>query len=235
MKVISALAVKEVLQRAVADFSRDSGHPIDVQFGTMGALQARLAAGETADVAILAVPLVEALQKDGLLTGRTDLARTDIGVAIRDGASLPDLSTPEAFVRMLRDARAVAFTDPAAGGTAGVYLAGLLQRLGIADAIKAKTVWQPNGFQVAQCVAQGGAEIGVTLISEIVPVKGTSVAGALPPALQNSVSYAAALFAHSAARDEAQVFIKFLASPALSGRWKACGFEIASEPQGDFP
>ncbi len=231
MKVLSALAVQEVLTRAIADFTRDTGHQVDIAFATMGALQARLAAGEAADLATLAVPVTEPLLKNGSLTNRTDLARTGIGVAIREGAPRPDISTPEAFVQTLLDARSVAFTDPSAGGTAGVYLAGLLQQLGIAAAIKPKAILQRSGFFVAQCVAEGGADIGVTLISEIVPMKGAPVAGPLPPTLQNSTTYAAGVFVHSRAREEALAFIEFLASPALFERWKASGFELAKEPK----
>jgi molybdate transport system substrate-binding protein len=230
MKVLSALAVQEVLTGATHDFTRETGHIVDVSFGTMGALQARMAAGEVADLAILAVPVMQPLQKSGLLTDRTDLARTGIGVVVREGAPRPDLSTPEALVHMLLAARSVALTDPAAGGTAGVYLAGLLERLGIAAAITPKTLPQRSGFHVAQCVAAGEAEIGMTLISEIVPVKGASVAGPLPPALQNSTTYAAGIFAASSAREAALALIAHLASPALFARWKACGFEVVNKP-----
>jgi molybdate transport system substrate-binding protein len=227
MKMLSALAVQEVLGGAIAGFTRETGHQVDVTFGTMGALQARLAAGETADLAILAVPVIEPLLKSGSLTDRTDLARTGIGVVIREGAPRPDISTPEALVQTLLHARSVALTDPSAGGTAGIYLAGLLERLGIADAVKAKTVAQRSGFHVAQCVARGEAEIGMTLISEIVPVKGATVAGPLAPALQNSTTYAAGVFASSNAREAALALIEYLASPVLFARWRACGFELA--------
>jgi molybdate transport system substrate-binding protein len=229
LKVLSALAVREVLVAAGADFMRDSGHQIAFEFGTMGALQARLAAGEAADLAILAVPVMEPWQKNGLLSHRTDLAGTGIGVVIRHGAPVPEISTVDSLMRMLLEVRSVALTDPSAGGTAGVYLAGLLERLGIADAIKPKTISQRNGFLVAQSVAAGEAEIGMTLISEIVPVEGARVAGPLPPPLQNSTTYAAGVFASSENRNAALAFIRFLASPGLSERWKSRGFELARQ------
>jgi molybdate transport system substrate-binding protein len=233
LKVLSALAVREVLVAAGADFMRDSGHQIAFEFGTMGALQARLAAGEAADLAILAVPVMEPWLKNGVLSHRTDLARTGIGVVIRQGAPAPEISTVDSFARTLLDARSVALTDPSAGGTAGVYLAGLLERLRIADAIKPKTISRPNGFLVAQSVAEGEAEIGMTLISEIVPVEGAIVAGPLPPPLQNSTTYAAGIFANSENRDAALAFIRFLASPALFERWKSRGFELAGGQETD--
>jgi molybdate transport system substrate-binding protein len=232
MKVLSALAVQEVLRPAITDFKQAGGERVDVDFGTMGALQTRLAAGETADIAILAVPLMQSFLQNGLLTDRADLARTDIGVVIRAGAAAPDLSTAEAFVQALLAARSVALTDPAAGGTAGVYLAGLLERLGIAGAITPKTVYQRSGFFVSRCVADGEADLGITLISEIVPVQGAALAGPLPASLQNSVTYAAGIFTASPAREAARAFIAFLRSPAVSRRWKGCGFVHAEAAAG---
>jgi molybdate transport system substrate-binding protein len=229
MKVLSALAVQEVLRPAITDFKQAGGGTVEIDFGTMGALQTRLAAGETADIAILAVPLMQSLVHSGVLTDPADLARTDIGVVIRAGAAAPDISTTEAFVRTLRDVGSVALTDPAAGGTAGIYLAGLFERLGIAGAIVPKTRYQRSGFFVSRCVADGEADIGVTLISEIVPVEGAALAGPLPAALQHPVTYAAAIFAESPVHAAARAFIAFLRSPAVSRRWQAYGFVHADD------
>jgi molybdate transport system substrate-binding protein len=229
MKVLSALAVQEVLRPAITDFRQAGGSAVEIDFGTMGALQTRLAAGETADIAILAVPLMQSFVRSGVLTCPANLAHTDIGVAIRTGALAPDIATTEAFVRTLLDARSVALTDPAAGGTAGVYLAGLFERLGIAGVIAPKTRYQRSGFFVSRCVADGEADIGVTLISEIVPVEGAVLAGPLPSALQHPVTYAAALFAAGAERDAAQSFIAFLRSHVVARRWKNYGFVNADD------
>jgi molybdate transport system substrate-binding protein len=224
VKVLSALAVQEVLRPAITNFKQTSSHAIEIDFGTMGALQTRLAAGETADLAILAVPLLENFVAKGVLAGRADLARTDIGVVIQPGKRAPDISTPEAFVRALLEAKSVALTDPAIGGTAGVYLAGLIEKLGIADAVKAKTRYQRSGFFVSRAVADGEADIGITLISEIVPVEGAALAGPLPAALQNPVTYAAGIFVASPARETARTFIDFLRGPGVARRWKNYGF-----------
>lgn len=227
MKLLSALAVQAVVQPAAADFTRESGLQVEMTFGPVGALQAKLAGGETADLTILTAPVMTEMQLAGTIVGRTDLARTGIAVTVRAGAPAPDLSTPETFLAALLAARSIALTDPAVGGTAGIYLAGLLERLGVADAIKPKTVWQQNGFFVAQCVARGEADIGMTQISEIVAVPGAVVAGPLPPPLQTVTTYTAGVFAMSAERDAALDFIRFLTRPALFERWKACGFELA--------
>src|SRR5260221_386725 len=97
MKIFSALAVKEVVEPAAKAFTQETGEPFESFFGPVGTLQAKIAAGEAADLAILIPPALEKLQKEGTLAGRFDLGRVGIGVAIREGAASPDFSTPEAF------------------------------------------------------------------------------------------------------------------------------------------
>jgi molybdate transport system substrate-binding protein len=169
--------------------------------------------------------VLEGLQKAGTLTGRWDLGRVGVGVVVREGAARPDLSTPEAFKQALLSARSIALTDPAVGGTAGIYVAGLIERLGLADALKAKTLLQRNGFYVAQAVASGEAEIGMTQMSEIVAVKGAAVAGPLPPPLQVVTTYSVSVFSASKAKDMARAFIQRLTDEALADHWNAAGFE----------
>jgi molybdate transport system substrate-binding protein len=225
MKIFSALAVKEVVEPAAKAFTVETGEPFDNFFAPVGALVAKIAAGESADIAILIPPALEKLQKEGVLTGRFDLGRVGIGIAIKKGAAAPDFSTPEAFKAMLLNARSIALTDPSVGGTAGIYLAGLLEKMGIAETIRPKVQWQKNGFLSAQAVARGEAELGMTQISEIVAVPGAVVAGPLPPPLQSITTYCAGLFAASSAQDKARAFIDKLLSPALRDRWTAAGFE----------
>ncbi len=116
----------------------------DITFGTVGALQAKLAAGETADVLILGAPAIAKMEQSGALVAgtRKDIARTSIGVAVREGAPAPDISTAEAFKQALIGARAVAFSDAAVGGSAGVHLAALWGRIGLAEEIKRKAMPQ---------------------------------------------------------------------------------------------
>jgi molybdate transport system substrate-binding protein len=226
MRIFSALAVKEVVEPVAKAFAAESGESFDTFFAPVGALQAKIAAGETADIAILIPPALEKLQKEGVLSGRWDLGCVGVGVAVKDGARKPDFSTPEAFKDMLLNARSIALTDPAVGGTAGIYLAGLLEQMGIAEAIRPKVQWQKNGFFSAQAVANGEAELGLTQKSEIMAVPGVVVAGPLPPPLQLVTTYCAGLFTASAAPDQARAFIERLISPGLHARWTAAGFEL---------
>jgi molybdate transport system substrate-binding protein len=225
MKIFSALAVKEVVEPACKTFTRETGEPVDSFFGPVGALQAKITAGETGDLAILIPAALEALQQAGTLSGRWDLGRVGIGVTIKEGAASPDFATPEAFKQMLLNARSIALTDPGVGGTAGIYLAGLLERMGIAETIKPKVQWQKNGFFTAQAVANGEAELGMTQVSEIVAVKGAANAGPLPEPLQTVTTYCAGIFAVSKAPDQARAFIDRLLSPALAPKWKQAGFD----------
>ena len=227
IKVLSAGAVEGPLERLVPDFMRESGHQVDIAFNTVGALQARFKGGEKTDVIILSDPAIDALEKNGAFVAgsRASLGRATTGVAIRQGALLPDISTPDAFKQALLRACSVAATDPAAGGSSGIYFADLLQRLGITADIASKAVLCTTGRKVAEAVARGEAELGITFTSEFVPIKGTQVVGPLPAAMQFTNGYAAAIPATSAAVATARHFVTFLTRPAAREHFKALGLE----------
>src|SRR5262245_54747357 len=134
LKVLCARSMTAAVNALAGDFTRATGQELDITFGTVGALQAELATGESADVLILAAPAIAKMEQAGeILAGtRRDIARTSIGVAVREGVAAPDVSTAEAFTQALLSARAVAFSDPAVGGSAGVHLAQLGGRMGLA-------------------------------------------------------------------------------------------------------
>ena len=201
----------------------------DITFGTVGALQAKLAAGETADVLILGASAIAKMEQSGALVAgtRKDIARTSIGVAVREGAPAPDISTAEAFKQALIGARAVAFSDAAVGGSAGVHLAALWGRIGLAEEIKRKAMPQKTGGEVAARVAEGKADLGLTLIAEIVPIMGARVIGKIPAPLGNDTTYAAGISASSTERAAAAAFIAALTNPAERDVWTAAGFEWA--------
>ena len=137
IKVISAGAVRSVIAGMIEDYRKRSGDTFDFTVGTTGELRDVIASGKPADLLITSAPLMAELEKTGKLTAgsRTDLGRVGIGVAIREGAPAPDFSTPEAFRKMLLDAKSVAYTAPELGGTSGVHLFALLKKLGIYDEI----------------------------------------------------------------------------------------------------
>lgn len=228
LKVMCARSMHKAVEALTADFSRRTGHDVALDFGTVGALQAKIAAGESADVLILAVAAIEKLEKSGVLApgSRADVARTFIAVCVRQGAPMPDIATPESFERTLRNARAIALSDPGVGGSAGVYLVDLFKRMGLSAVIAEKGMPQQSGVEVAKRVVEGKAELGLTLSGEIASVPGAVIAGPLPPPLGNDTIYCAAVSVASEARAAAQDFIAALTAPATRETWKAAGFEL---------
>ena len=229
IKVMSAGAVQAMVTALGAEFERETGHKLELNFNTVGSLRARLQRGEQADLVILSASAIAALEQSGLFVpgSRADLGRTITGVVIKEGAPAPDISTPEAFKRALLAARSVSYSDPAAGGSSGTYFAGLLERLGIADAVNKKAVLGKRGYEVAEAVADGRAEIGTTFISEALTVPGVEVVGPLPGDLHNANTYTAAIHAGSASPDAARALLRKLTDPAGATRWTAAGLEPA--------
>jgi molybdate transport system substrate-binding protein len=190
----------------------------------MGLLQQKIAAGERADVLIATIEVMTDLEKQGKVVAgsRVPLGDIGIGVAVREGAPVPDISTPEAFKQALLKAKSIVYVDPTKG-TSGKHFAGVLQRLGIAEAVKSKTILREGGFAV-EAVAKGEAEIGVQQTSEIIPVKGVKLIGQLPGDLQKVTTYSAAIMNGAASPKPAQAFIRYLAGKEGRAVFVAKGF-----------
>jgi molybdate transport system substrate-binding protein len=228
IKVLSAGAVEAMVRSLGGEFERTSGHTIDYVFNTAGAIRDRVKGGEAADFVILPPVALDAIEPAMFVPGsRIDLGRTVTGICVRDGAPLPDISTPEAFKQTLLKATSVGYTDPKAGGSGGAFFSGLLEKLGIAEAVKQKAVYGNRGVEVAKAVADGRAEIGTTFISEILTVPGARLVGPLPGDLHNVNTYTAAIPARSASRDAAMGLLQALTNPVTAGRWIAAGLEPA--------
>lgn len=229
MKVVSGGAFKQVLNALAAEYQKRTGTKLGISYRTVGQHLALIRSGQEAfDVAILTPAAIDALAKEGKIVSgtRADLAKTGIGVMVKAGAPAPDISTVDGFKRALLAAKSVAFIDPKAGGSSGIYIEGLLVRLGIADQVNARAVLV-HGGAVADRVADGEAEIGIHQISEILPVPGVKLVGPLPAVIQNFTVYAAGVGA--AAKDGKAVrdFIKFLAGPSARRVVKAKGMDPA--------
>jgi molybdate transport system substrate-binding protein len=171
---------------------------------------------------------MEDLQKQDKLLANSvvNVAGTPVSVAARAGAPKPDISTVAAFKQTLLDARSIVYTDPAKGGASGVYFARVLDRLGIAEQLKGKTILVP-GAQAAEVVARGEAELGIAQGSEIVPVAGAQLVGPLPGELASTTMFAAGIGAASKTPDAAKTLIKFLTGPDAAPRLKTKGFTPA--------
>ncbi len=227
INVLSSGAPAEVEKLLAAKFARETGHRVLFTVANPAVIQRKLSDGDTPDIVVLPAPIIELLQKAGVLRAdrRVDLARVGVGVVVRDGAPLPDISSADAVRKMLLDTRSIVYPNPAGGGRTGVALTRMIARLGIADAVKPKlTLMQAIAGGVA-LVANGEAEVGMFNISEVLPVKGVALVGPLPAELQSYIVFAAAIHAGSASPAPAQAFVKLLSGPGARESWKAGGLE----------
>src|SRR2546421_22450 len=226
VKVLTAGAMKAVVLELVPQFEKESGHKAVVDNDTAGGLAKRIDAGEAFDVAVITPGVVNdlAAKKKVMTDGRADIARVGVGVVVKEGAPLPDISSVDAFKRALLAAKSVAYIDPASGGSSGIYLSGLFDKLGIAAEIKPKAKLKQGGY-VAELIANGEAELGLHQISEILPVKGVKLVGPLPAEIQNYTTYAIAIGAEATQPDTARALIRLLTGPAAEGVLKARGME----------
>ncbi len=228
LKVFCARSMHVAVTTLAQQFSAATHQPPDIVFEPMGALQARLAAGENVDVLILATPALDALAKSGALLedSRAEVGRAPIGIAIREGAPAPDVATPESFKAALAAAHAIALSDPAVGGSAGIYLRDLFGRIGLADVIAAKTVRQKSGVAAADAVGRGEADLAMTFIPELLQGKNARILGPLPPPYGHATAYAAAVSSSSRVPDAGRAFIAALIAPVARAVWVEAGFEV---------
>jgi molybdate transport system substrate-binding protein len=218
LKVLSATAMKAVLTALTPAIERATGRTLAVAYTTSGGVAKRIAAGEVADLAIIAATEMSVLAERGKIIGGStvEIARSNIGVGVRKGAPKPDISSTTSFTQALIAARTVAYTDPVAGGASGTYLAGLLARLGIADKIETRlAAGGPDGL-VGTIVARGDAEIGLHQIPELIAA-GVDVVGPLPPELQQPTAYRAGILATAREQGAAKALLALLtAAPAIA-------------------
>jgi molybdate transport system substrate-binding protein len=226
LKVLTAGAFKQVLLAMVPDFQKQTGHSVVVDNDTVGALVRRVERGDPFDVLIASPAAIDELAKSGKVSmhGRALLAKVGVGVVVKDGAPRPDIATVEGFKRMLVEAKSVAYIDPAAGGSSGIYVSRLLDELGVADVVKSKAKLIRGGA-VAEHIANGEAEIGIHQISEILPVKGVTLVGPLPAKIQNFTVYSAGIGASARNADAAMALIRFLTGSEAAAVLKAKGME----------
>jgi molybdate transport system substrate-binding protein len=227
LKIFVGGAMTETVSKIGNDFSRTSGHRLEIVSDTTGALVNKLRGGEKADVIVVTETAIDGLQKEGALSegSRTPLVRALVGVGVKAGAASPDLSSVDAFKRSLLAAKSVSYVDPRAGGTSGTYFEGLLARFGIADQMKPKIVYRTQGAGVADAVATGAAELGITFIAELSPNKGVKIAGPLPDDIQLPTNYVAAVPTVSANEEAARAFIRAMTAPGGEAVFRAAGLQ----------
>lgn len=226
VRVLSAGAMRAMVTELSQGFQKETGHTVVITSDTGGGLRRRIEGGEKADVLVAPDAVMDALTKSNYVVAgsRTDLARTAVGVAVREGAPLPDISTVEAFKRAVLEAKSIVHLDPASGATSGIHVAAVLQRLGLADAIKDKTILWKGGY-AAEAVASGKADLCLHQISEILPVKGVVLVGPMPAELNKVTVYAGSMLASSPTPDAGRAFLAYLARPEFRAKFAAAGLD----------
>lgn len=226
VRVLGTGAVMHSVQAIAADFEKETGHKIIAIYGTAGAIEKRLEAGEKADVMLSSsggLRNAKALLADGepMVVGRVRM-----GMAGKPGAPKVDISTPESFKAALLSASAVAYADPAQGSTTGVHFGKVLEQMGIAEQVRAKGVLGKDGFDVGKAVSDGKAPMGFTQATEIMAVPGAEVTGYLPEAYQLVSSYAIALTKDGEKSDAARAFYARIISAEGVDVFAHHGFEV---------
>src|SRR5215208_1781619 len=226
IRLLSASALHPAIDALIPDFEKSSGHKITVAYDTAGAVADRVQKGEAADIVTSSVPMIDRLQAQGKVVAgdRVIIAKVGVGAFMRTGAAKPDISSADAFKRSMLAAKSIAYPDPAGGGASGIYVASLLERLGIAAEMKPKTTLSTFETLYAS-VATGEVEIGFNQVSEILAQPTVELAGPLPSAIQNYTQFAPGIVTGSSQTDAGRALVTFLSSAAAKTVLKAKGFE----------
>ncbi len=224
VRVLASNGIKAVLQDLLPQSERTIGHTISVEYRPTAALKQEIEGGEPFDVVIVTVESIAQLSKEGKTIGGegTPISRAGVGIGIRKGAPRPDISTPEAMKRALLGAKAIAYGP---SGASFPYITRMFETLGIADAMKAKTLFFDTSDGTNGAVAEGKADFGFTLVSEILPVKGIELLGPFPDEFQGYVRFSAAVSASAKNPQAANALIQFLAGPDALASIKARGMQ----------
>jgi molybdate transport system substrate-binding protein len=226
--VLTAGAVQDGEKKLADEYRHMTGNRVSFVTGTVGQIQDRLKNREAADVIVVSKAAMEQLEKAGEIRPGASavLGRVGIGVGAKEGSNIPDMSTTEKFKAAMLNARSITYMDPAAGASSGIATAKILRDLGIADELAKKTKLTETGYS-AERVASGEVELAIQNISEILPVKGVRLAGALPEPLQVYTIYSACVASNSVNPKEAMDFIRFLIRKESAQAWQTAGVEPA--------
>jgi molybdate transport system substrate-binding protein len=227
LTVYSSIGVRSAAEQLFRTFEKENSCPLAVTWGTAPMLVARIEAGETADVLILSRAGIDALGKQSKIAAGSDvtLAGSGVAIAVKAGAPKPDISTPGALKQTLINARSIAYSEPSAGGASGVYFAKLLERMGIAEQMKAKTKYPPAGGFSGELLLTGEAELAVQQKPELLHVAGIEIVGFLPGDLNLVTEFAAAIMAGSKNLEIGKALIQSLRSGEAAAVFRAKGLD----------
>jgi molybdate transport system substrate-binding protein len=215
IRVLSGNGAKAAVRELCTQFERATGNKINLHFEVNADIQKKIEAGEAFDVAVLNPPVIEALSKEAkIVTGsRADIGRAGLGVAVRQGAPKPDISSVDAFRRTLLAAKAVAYPGK---GASGLYFVSLLDRMGIKAQMQGK---------LKPMLARGDADLVVVVATRIMDVGGVEMVGPIPEELQTKIGFAAGLSASAKEPDVAKSLIRFMTAPSAAATLRAKGVD----------
>jgi molybdate transport system substrate-binding protein len=225
IKVLSSIATKEAYLELVPQFESATGHRVATTWAGTTAIMQRMAAGERYDLIVISSTEFDELIRQGKIVSgsRVDLAKSGIGIAVRAGAPRPDVRSSTALKQALLAAKTVGYTS----GPSGVYMAGLMEKMGIATEMRPKHRGVPSGGAIGTIVANGGAEIGFQQVSELVHIPGIDYIGPLPPDIQCVTVFSCGLQAGASQPDAAKALMAFLTTPAAKNVMTKHGLETA--------
>ena len=227
IKVFTTRAIATVLTETGKEFEKTTGYKLDITTDIAIRMIRQIEAGESFDVLVASPQQIDTLIKKGKVIDQTKtiLARSGIGVAVRAGAEKPDINSVEAFKKTLLKARSIAYLKE---GQSGIYLAGVIERLGLTEALKSKVI-RPEQDIVSKLVANGEVELGLVVIAQIQTTPGVELVGPLPAEIQSYVLFAAGVSTNSKVPAAAKELIKFLTSPQVVLVMKSQGMQPGSE------
>ena len=225
IKLISSMATREILTELIAQYQATTSQTVVAEAAGGVDVAKRVQAGEAVDVVVLAANAIDQLIADGkLLAGsRVDLVKSGVAVAVPAGARRPDISTEDAVKQAVLAAKTLSYST----GPSGVYLLKLFERWGILETIKPRIVQAPPGVPVGSLVAKGEVELGFQQLSELIDIKGITVLGPLPPAIQTITTFSAGVSATSQHAEAARGLIAFMAAPEATSTKRKQGMEPA--------
>jgi len=226
IRVLCMPGMRAAMEELGPQFEGATGHKLSIRFGTPSQSREALESGAFELVTLDSGVVDDLIKQNKVIRAtRAVVGRMGIGVAVRAGGPKPDITTVEAFKRALLDARSISYTKDTG---AGMYIADLMARLGIAEEMKPKTKLMGGGGQNPKAVAAGEVELGISVIGDILPVAGVELLGPLPPELQRYVAVTVGVGTTAREPEAAKALIRFLTAPTAAPILKAKGLEPGS-------
>jgi molybdate transport system substrate-binding protein len=224
IKVLCSNGLREVMEVLAHEFEHTRHHKLTISYGLAAAYKRQIDGGEAFDLTVLTPLLIDDLIKQGKVVAdsRAVIARSGMGIMVKNGAPKPDIATADAFRRTLREAKAIVYPRE---GASGLYFVGLIDRLAMTDEVKPRLKPMPNGAAVVESVAKTDGEIGILPVSEILPVRNVDLVGPFPQDVQGYIVMTAGVSADAKQAAAARELIQFLLAPTALPVIKAKGME----------